>query len=51
VALGTAQLGFDGLWIGVAILPQRLVDQTHGVRIRRVAAPGLVGGEEDLYAL
>jgi hypothetical protein len=50
-ALGATQLGLDGSGVGVAVLPQRLVDQAHGMRVGRVAAAGLVGGEEDLGAL
>jgi hypothetical protein len=34
----------------VAILSQRAVDQSHRVRVGRVAAAGLVGGEEDFGA-
>ena len=39
-----------GRRIGVAVLPQRASDQAHGVRVGRVAATGLVGGEEDFGA-
>jgi hypothetical protein len=50
-ALGAAQFGLDGGGVCVAVLPQRRVDQPHRVRVGRVAAAGLVGGEEDLCAL
>jgi hypothetical protein len=49
-ALGAAQLGLDGGGVGVAIVPQCSVDQAHRVRVGRVAAARLVGGEEDLCA-
>jgi hypothetical protein len=49
-ALGPAQFGLDGGGVGVAVVPQLFVDQAHGVRVGRIAAAGLVGGEEDFIA-